>query len=181
METYSANNWNDNFQPNRISPFEDKEKRNKKMIQSAEFHAQNMKESPSYLEKMMMEFLNNHHIKYEFQKIYYIKKSHTIQRYFIVDFYVPHANLIIETDGKFHNEQIDYDNQRTLIIKQHFGKIKVLRFNLDDFHNGKLEELLLLVKASSYRKVVRADKRQTKQKKKAEAEKRKKKIKALHT
>ncbi len=179
MNTYNANYWGDNFEPNRMSPFEDVEKHNKKMIDSAEFHASNMKENPSYLEKIMMEFLDNHNIKYEFQKIYYIKKKKSIHRYFIVDFYIPHRNIIIEVDGKFHKNQVDYDTERTNTIKQHFGKIKVIRFMYEDFSNGKLEELLSILRASSYRKITKESKKNSKKKKKEEAIRREAKIKKL--
>ena len=179
MQTYSASNWGDNFQPNRVSPFEDKEKRNKKMVESAEFHAANMTENPSYLEKMMMEFLNNNHIKYEFQKIFYIRKKGAIVRYFIVDFYIPSQNLIVETDGKFHQNQVDYDNQRTQLIRQNYGKLRVMRFTKDDFTTSKLGELLHTTSPKEYRKVKNVSRQKDIQKKAKEAKARKRKIKAL--
>ena len=181
MQVYNANYWEDSFQKNRVSPFEDKEKHNRKMTESAEYYAKNMKENPSYLEKIMMQFLDNNHIKYEFQKIYYIKKKQIIQRYFIVDFYIPHCNLVIEVDGKFHSNQIDYDNQRTKILKEHYSGLKIVRFTKDDFNDEKLGNLLLRLKASAYRKITKASKKAAKQKKKAEEDRRKKKIKESHT
>ena len=179
MQTYSASNWDDNFQPNRVSPFEDKEKRNRRMQASAECNAEDMKENPSYLEKMMMEFLDKNHIKYDFQKIFYIKKKQVIVRYFIADFYIPSKKLIVETDGKFHKNQVEYDEQRSRMIKEHYGKIKIMRFTFDDFTPEKLGKLLEVTATKEYRKTVRASKHKERQKKEKEAKARKKKIKAL--
>ena len=47
---------------------------------------------------------------------------------FIVDFYCPHAKLVIELDGSQHyiEDNIIYDNERTMILES-LG-IRVLRF-----------------------------------------------------
>jgi len=37
--------------------------------------------------------------------------------YFIADFYCAEAKLVIETDGSIHNTSLEYDQQRTEILK----------------------------------------------------------------
>lgn len=69
---------------------------------------------PSWLERQMIEFLNNQKIKFEFQKIFYIRSSGGfIKQYYIADFYIPKKHIILEVDGKFHNEQVKLDSFRT--------------------------------------------------------------------
>jgi very-short-patch-repair endonuclease len=56
-------------------------------------------------------------------------RQHGIGKY-IVDFYCPGEQLIIELDGEFHKEQIEYDNARTKYLES-LGK-HVMRFsNMD--------------------------------------------------
>ena len=51
-------------------------------------------------------------MEYEEQKIFYIYADDGwIVRYFIADFYIPEKELIIEVDGKFHNEQKKKDTE----------------------------------------------------------------------
>ena len=66
---------------------------------------------------------------------------------YILDFYCPELRLAIELDGEVHNQQIDYDKQRSReLLEQH--NIKVLRYEnhwvydhlqyiYDDIHDTK--------------------------------------------
>ena len=45
---------------------------------------------------------------------------------FIVDFYCHAAGLVIEVDGKIHEDQIEYDAERDRILKQR--ELQILRF-----------------------------------------------------
>ena len=61
---------------------------------------------------------------------------------FIVDFYAPSANLIIEVDGKSHDQQVEYDAMRTAYL-EYLG-LTVLRFTNEDVFNrlhGVLEAI----------------------------------------
>ena len=79
---------------------------NKELITSALFRAEDMKTWPSPLEKRMKGFLDKYDIPYEEQKIFYIVADDGwIIRYYIADFYVPDSKVIIEVDGKFHEDQ----------------------------------------------------------------------------
>ena len=61
-------------------------------------------------------FLRQHPIIYDFYEKPY---------YFFADFYCAELNLILEVDGGIHEEQSEYDEQRTLILKE--KGLKVLR------------------------------------------------------
>jgi very-short-patch-repair endonuclease len=53
---------------------------------------------------------------------------------FIADFYCAEKRLLIEIDGKIHDEQKDYDKIRTEIIKTQV--IKVVRFRNEEIINN---------------------------------------------
>jgi very-short-patch-repair endonuclease len=38
--------------------------------------------------------------------------------YFIADFYCYESKLVVEIDGKFHDDQQEYDTQRTLVLNE---------------------------------------------------------------
>jgi len=60
------------------------------------------------------------------------RRQHPIEPY-IVDFYCPAANLVIELDGESHVGRADYDESRSAYL-QRLG-LFVLRFNNDDVLN----------------------------------------------
>ena len=141
------NDWGNNRPRKPIRKLK-KEVNNERMQDSAEVNAWWMRRNPSFLEKMMMEFLDNNHIQYEFQKIFYIAgKNKYIEQYYIADFYIPSRRTIIEVDGKFHEQQKKYDSKRTELIKQYHKKVKVIRIKYPDFKNAKkLNDLLTRIK-----------------------------------
>lgn len=143
---YDAYFWDKNYKPKRYSL--SKNKNNERLKESAEINAEYMKANPSFLEKMVIEFFDSHDVQYEFQKIFYIAdKYQYIKRYFIADFYIPAKKLIVEADGKYHEERKKYDEWRTQVIKEHYRKVKVLRVTYNDLKNGiKLQKLLHRVK-----------------------------------
>jgi very-short-patch-repair endonuclease len=57
---------------------------------------------------------------------YYYKRPY----YFIADFYCDESKLVVEIDGKIHDNQEEYDTQRTLILKE-LG-IKVVRIKNEE-------------------------------------------------
>lgn len=68
-------------------------------------------------------------VKYEFQKIYYVGYSN-----YIVDFYLPEYNLVLEIDGQQHyewNAKI-YDKLRTENLVYLHGVKRVVRFDNKD-------------------------------------------------
>ena len=117
---------------------------NKEVRRKAEYRASDMRMWPSPLEERMKEFLDNHSIPYEDQKIFYIYADDGwIIRYYIADFYIPEKDIIIEVDGKFHDEHKQHDKMRTKTIQEHYPYVEVLRFTWKDLSNeDKMNELL---------------------------------------
>jgi very-short-patch-repair endonuclease len=106
---------------------------NREIIRSAESRASEMMVWPSPLEERMKVILDAYKIRYEQQKIFYIHaKDGWIIRYYIADFFVPHRNLIIEVDGKFHEYQKQHDRNRTKDIQKEYPMIDVIRFSWKD-------------------------------------------------
>lgn len=120
------------------------EAHNSAIREVARHYVQEMKQEPSALERRMQDFLDSKRIQYEFQKPLYIKKKNTrIRKFYIADFYIPDKNLIIETDGKFHDNQIIQDEKRTKDIQKFYPNVKILRWRWHDFDSlVKLEELM---------------------------------------
>jgi very-short-patch-repair endonuclease len=57
------------------------------------------------------------------------KRQHPIADY-IADFYCHRARLVVELDGDYHQNQIEYDNNRTAVMNE-FG-LKVIRFKNEE-------------------------------------------------
>ena len=78
----------------------------------------------------------------------YIKKDNGfIQRYYIADFFIPKVGVIVETDGKFHDNQVEQDKLRTKDIQTHCGNYKVVRWRWHDFQSiKKIQDLIRLLK-----------------------------------
>ena len=124
------------------------EERNSSIMGMAKHFANEMKTEPSPLEKKMQDFLDSHNVNYEFQKALFIqKKNGSIRKFYIADFYIPSKNLIIETDGKFHDNQIHQDEKRTIDIQKYYPNMKVFRWRWHDFDSVvKLKELVTKIK-----------------------------------
>jgi len=71
-----------------------------------------------------LKFLRQHALTYE----YYGK-----QKFFITDFYCADKKLVIELDGKIHDRQKDYDQQRDYIMNT-LG-IRVLRIKNEELND----------------------------------------------
>jgi very-short-patch-repair endonuclease len=123
---------------------------NREVIETAEYRATQMKLWPSPLEEKMQNLLDENNIEYESQKIFYIYADDGwIIRYYIADFFVPNANLIIEVDGKFHDDHKLHDKERTKIIQENYPEVEIYRWRGKDFKDKyKVEELLF--KADAY-------------------------------
>ena len=122
---------------------------NKYMKNVAEKNAKKMMNNPSELEKRMQAFLNRQNILYDFQKIFYLKdRRGKIFQFFIADFYVPDKNIIVETDGKFHENQKEYDEWRTEAIQEYYPHTDVIRWKWGDFNSyTKMKDLLSRLKS----------------------------------
>lgn len=109
-----------------------------------------MRANPSPLEEEMMEFLDEHHLDYVFQKIFYITQGDQIERFFIADFYFPSTHIILETDGQFHHKRVRQDAKRTDLLLTYYPEVRVIRWEWVDFKNAeKVRELLALLRDST--------------------------------
>lgn len=117
---------------------------NREVIASANYRASQMDTWPSPLEERMKEFLDENYVEYESQKIFYIyAEDGWIIRYYIADFFVPNRNIIIEVDGKFHDDHKQHDKMRTREIQEQYPEVEVLRYRWKDLSDeGKMEDLL---------------------------------------
>jgi hypothetical protein len=117
---------------------------NREVMASAEYRASQMDTWPSPLEERMKGFLEENYIEYESQKIFYIYADDGwIIKYYIADFFIPHANIIIEVDGKFHDDHRQHDKMRTKEIQEQYPGIEVLRYKWKDLSDtDTMEELL---------------------------------------
>ena len=117
---------------------------NREVIASANYRASQMDTWPSPLEERMKKFLDDNDIYYEAQKIFYIyAEDGWIIRYYIADFFVPDRNIIIEVDGKFHDDHKQHDKMRTREIQEQYPEVEVLRYRWKDLSDEeKMEDLL---------------------------------------
>lgn len=135
MYKITANDW-DGMKLNTVhSSIKRSKTNNKRMQEIAEKYALKGRNNPSPLEKAMIEFLNSHHVKYDFQKPCCIYKNNVITQFFIIDFYIPVKKIIIETDGKFHDTQLEYDDYRTKMIKKQHPGVTIIRWRFKNFHS----------------------------------------------
>lgn len=131
------------YKTNNFTPIP-KGPHNEKIMRNAECHANRLKSYPSQLEKQMKEFLTNHGVAFEFQKIMYMKSSGGfIKNYYIVDFYIPSKKIVLEVDGSFHREQVKYDDFRTADIQRHYPGTLVVRWAYSDFKSYSSMKKLL--------------------------------------
>lgn len=72
------------------------------------------------------------------------RRQHPFEK-FILDFYCPEKNLVLEIDGDYHltSEQIEYDQNRTGFLEQH--GLKVLQFTNEEVENT-LDTVLARIK-----------------------------------
>ena len=122
---------------------------NIEVMEQAKYRARQMDTWPSPLEERMKEFLDRHYVEYESQKIFYIYADDGwIIRYYIADFYIPEKEVIIEVDGKFHDEHKLHDKNRTKDIQEQYPSIEVLRYRWKDLSDmDKMDDLLCRINA----------------------------------
>ncbi|MCB9203023.1 MAG: leucine--tRNA ligase [Flavobacteriales bacterium] len=94
--------------------------------------AKEMRQNPTKAEKVLWENIKSKKLGYKF------RQQHLIED-FIVDFVCLNKKLVIEVDGEIHNSQIEYDEQRTLILNS-LG-YEVIRFRNEEVLNHISEVL----------------------------------------
>ncbi len=105
---------------------------NRRIVKRA---ARNLRKNQTPSEKKFWELVRN-------RKLYGKKflRQHPIvfkyegkERFFIADFYCAERKLVVEIDGKIHEDQIEYDTMRTLIINK--LEMKVIRIKNEVLDN----------------------------------------------
>ena len=94
----------------------------------AEEFRRSLIEKQTDAEKKFKTILKSLKIGYEFQKIFYYTRPGG-NSFYIVDFYIPSKEVVIEIDGGYHNtdNQVKLDRQRTKVLKKE-GIEEVIRF-----------------------------------------------------
>lgn len=98
---------------------------------TAESYAEANKAKETATEKKIRQLLEGYSIKHTTQKPIYTSDS-----FYIVDFYLPEINLVVEVDGGYHYtvEQIEYDNKKNdKLLSLGYN---VLRFSNKDYRKG---------------------------------------------
>lgn len=95
----------------------------------------------TYYERWLRTFLEGY--KYEAQKVIFVDEYN----FYIVDFYLPKYNVVIEVDGKQHSENKNYDSIRTRKLKE-IGVRKVLRFKNEDFRTIPGQKISDIIKVN---------------------------------
>lgn len=83
-------------------------------------------------EKLFKAYLKSLNVPYFFQKIFYMKHS-----FRIVDFYLPTCNVIIEIDGKYHENNKIKDFIRTVEL-ENAGVVQIYRFTNEEVLNSEI-------------------------------------------
>jgi cyclase len=99
-------------------------------------YAKRLRKAPTEAEALLWNVLNKKQLGIKF------RRQHPIYNY-IADFYCHELKLVIEVDGKYHNEQKEYDRYRSNDLTE-FG-IKVVRFTNDQVLND-IENVLNIIK-----------------------------------
>lgn len=77
--------------------------------------------------------------------VFYIGKW---RKYFIADFYCRELKLVIELDGKIHEQQKEYDQLRDAVIRE--MKLSVIRVSNDVIENNLKGFLSQIIPESSF-------------------------------
>lgn len=103
--------------------------------------ARELRNNPTTAERTLWQYLRRRQLNgYKFLRQKPIIYNQTNQQafFFIADFYCAEANLVIELDGKYHDQQKGYDRNRDLVIEE-LG-LDVLRIK-----NEELEDMDLVL------------------------------------
>jgi very-short-patch-repair endonuclease len=85
--------------------------------------AKQMRQNPTKAEALLWDKLRCNQLKTKFRR-------QTVIRGWIVDFWCPQFNLVVEVDGSSHNTKRDYDDFRDAVMSD--LRIKVLRFTNEE-------------------------------------------------
>lgn len=101
-------------------------------------------------EKVFKALLKSIKLEYEFQKIFWYTKGKNYDSFYILDFYIPSANIVVEIDGEYHNEEDQKrdDKIRSSVIRRN-GILKIVRFTNNEVlndHENIINKLNFIIK-----------------------------------
>lgn len=98
------------------------------------------KHKPTEAEALFEQFLIENQIPYKKQKGFLAK---TNRRFYIADFYLPKpVKLVIEIDGPYHQNQVEYDLERDRYFRE-VRNIQVLRILNEQVYDPEFLKSLL--------------------------------------
>ena len=105
---------------------------NRYVIQTAKQACRELRKKSTSSEQLLWQAVRNRKVlgKKFYRQYPIMFKYMDKERFFIADFFCYEPRLVIEIDGKKHDDQKDYDELRTHIIN-HLG-IEVVRFKNDE-------------------------------------------------
>jgi very-short-patch-repair endonuclease len=91
--------------------------------------AENLRDNMTWPERILWSRLRHRQIGYSFQ-------AQAVVRGYVVDFWCPVAKIVVEVDGKWHEEaqRIESDKERDRFLSK--SGVKVLRFKVSDVMKG---------------------------------------------
>lgn len=101
--------------------------------------ARELRKNPTPFEKVFWELVRKRRfqgLKFLRQKPFLYSQYGSKRYFYIADFYCAEHKLVIEIDGKIHDYQKDYDQQRTIVLES-LG-LKVIRFRNEELMNENL-------------------------------------------
>ncbi|MFA5928026.1 MAG: endonuclease domain-containing protein, partial [Candidatus Margulisiibacteriota bacterium] len=112
-----------------------------RLTQGVSFRVRSLRRNQTPSEALLWQALRNRKLENKkFLRQYPISFDwYEQKRLFIADFYCAEKRLVIEVDGKIHDDQKDYDDLRTWIINK--LAMKVVRYKNEDIDND-LEKVL---------------------------------------
>ena len=122
----------------------------KNVVVAAQDYARQLAMNPTKAEQKLYELLYKEHINFIFQyPLYIVGENRKIERFYIVDFFLPASNLIIEVDGEYHQtlDQQYLDEWRTEDITKCNPNIRIERITNEEVLNPiKLKNFLIKIK-----------------------------------
>jgi very-short-patch-repair endonuclease len=108
---------------------------NRHIIQTAKKACRELRKKSTSSERLLWQAVRNRKVlgKKFYRQYPIMFKYMDKERFFIADFFCYESRLVIEIDGKKHDDQKDYDELRTHVIN-HLG-IEVVRFKNDEIDN----------------------------------------------
>lgn len=111
--------------------------------------ARDLQNNPTESEKILWEMLRKRRLEgYRFvrQKPFIYEEKQNKKYFFIADFYCAEKKLIIESDGKIHDHQKYYDEQRDKILFE--NQLHTLRIKNEELQDLNLvrEKILNFIK-----------------------------------